>query len=337
MEPKEEFPVIDLHCDTILGLWSTDSNESLAHNSLSIDVEKMKKGGVAAQCFALFVPLGEHVPSLHAGMEPSAVLHALHDRFVAELASVKDVMRQARTADDIRRNKKEGMLSAILTVEEGEAYEGRIEALDEAASWGVRISGLIWNHENSLGYPNSPDPEVMGRPLKKKGREFVERMHEKSIIVDVSHLNDGGFDDVADICAGRPFMATHSNSRSISNVCRNLTDTQIRTIADHGGVIGLNFCAAFLEPTPEGALLSRGNFSGTSRLEDMVRHVLHIRSVAGHSVLAMGTDFDGIGGELEIPTAAGLPLLRDALSRAGMSQSELDDMWENNVLRVLGK
>ncbi|AEC02392.1 dipeptidase [Parasphaerochaeta coccoides] len=329
--------MIDLHCDTILRLWSEESSESLAVNSLSIDVRKMRKGGVTAQCFALFVPMNDHVPAIHEGLGPSEILHSLHDRFVSELDSLHGVMRQARTAADVRRNRNEGLLSAILTVEEGEAYEGRIEALDEAVSWGMRISGLIWNFENSLAYPNSPDSDIMARPLKAKGREFVERMNERHVLVDVSHLNDGGFSDVAAICATRPFVATHSNSRSISNVCRNLTDSQMRVIAEHGGVIGLNFCPAFLEPTAQGALLTRGSFSGTgtSRIEDMVRHVLHIRNVAGRSVLAMGTDFDGIGGELEIPTAAELPRLRDALSLAGMSQSELDDMWENNVLRVL--
>ncbi len=176
----------------------------------------------------------------------------------------------------------------------------------------------------------------MDLPLKAKGREAVEKMNSLGMLVDVSHLNDGGFADVAATCGkNTPFIATHSNARSITNVCRNLTDSQLHTIAEHGGLAGLNFCGAFLLPTASGAPISRGPMGAESRIEDMVRHTLHIYKIAGRQSLALGTDFDGIGGKLEVSSLAGMPRLRDALAKAGLSQSVLDDMWENNALRIL--
>ena len=314
--------LIDLHSDTIYALWDSPDKGSLVSSSLSIDRNKLYGGNVSGQCFALFVPMHEHVSEKHRGKSPWAILNELHDRFISEISSA--CIPQMKSADDL----KEGTLHAILTTEEGASIEGDISRLSILKSWGVRIFGLTWNYENELGYPNSCNPVIMAKGLKEKGIEAVEECGRLGIIVDVSHLSDGGFMDVAHYAKG-PFIATHSNARSITCVSRNLTDDELRILADKGGVTGLNFCPAFLHD--EKAIAED---EAESRIEDMVRHVMHIYKTAGADVLAIGTDFDGIGGRLEIPSPDKLYLLHEALIKAGLTESILDKMWYGNAMRI---
>ena len=314
--------LIDLHCDTIYSLWNDPGKGSLASSSLSVDRKKLIDGNVSGQCFALFVPMHDHVPEKHRGKTPWKILNELHDIFAKEIAD----------AGIQQMGKPEALLSgrphAILTTEEGASIEGDISRLSILKSWGVKIFGLTWNYENELGYPNSNDPEIMQKGLKEKGIEAVEECGRLGIIVDVSHLSDGGFMDVARYAKG-PFIATHSNARSVTGASRNLTDEELRILADNGGVSGLNLCPAFLHD--EKALTEE---EAESNIEDMVRHVIHIYRTAGEDVLAIGTDFDGIGGQLEIPSSDKLFLLRDALKKSGLTESVLDKMWYGNALRV---
>jgi membrane dipeptidase len=304
--------MIDLHCDTISQLKESDS---LYENVLSVDIRKLERNHNSTQCFALFVKKDE-VKS------PWKRLCDLHDRFALEMERNKNTIRQVRTAEEIRSNPLPG---AILTTEEGAVLEGDLSRIAILQSWGVRSFSLTWNFENELAWPNSKNPAVMAKGLKEKGIQAITELEKHHIIVDVSHLNDGGIADVLKYST-KPFWASHSDSRAVTNVSRNLTDQQLRAMADKGCVAGLNFCAPFLSDAGD----------HVSRIQDMVRHVLHIRSVAGSGILAVGTDFDGIGGTLEIPTVDKMYLLRDALSKAGLSETELDGMWGRNALRVLG-
>lgn len=337
--------MIDLHCDTVYSLWKSYSEETLVKNSLHVDVEKLEAGGVAAQCFAMFVPIQDHVPASHAGKGPWQILQELYQRFRQEVLNSNGRLRQALSVADILKNKSDGVTTAILTTEEGASIEGRLERLRQLKEMGVKIFSLTWNYENELAFPNSPDPSIMDKGLKPLGFEAVDELNRLGILTDVSHLSDGGFWDVAQRSrrSGLPFVATHSNSRAMTAETRNLSDAMLRELAECGGVAGLNLCPAFLLPTdPACGELSQAPFSNgpapasvVSRIEDMVRHVLHIRSIAGCEVLAMGTDFDGIGGTLEIDSSAKLPLLHDALHQAGMPEAELDKLWEGNALRVM--
>ena len=313
--------MIDLHSDTIYSLWR-DGHGSLISNSLSIDKDSLGRGGVTGQCFALFTPMHDLVPAAHRGESPWEILNALHERFISETEKAAiPLMRHVRDLD--------GGVHAILTTEEGGAIEGDISRLSILRGWGVRIFGLTWNWENELGYPNSRDPEAMRKGLKEKGIEAVRECGRLGMIVDVSHLSDGGFMDVARYAEG-PFIATHSNARSVTDVPRNLTDDELRMLADNGGIAGLNLCPAFLR---DGA--SADDADAVSAISDMVRHTMHIYRTAGEDALAIGTDFDGISGKLEIPSPDRLYLLRDALCRSGIAQSVLDKMWEGNAKRVL--
>lgn len=311
--------IIDLHCDTVYRLWKEKSRESLDENSFSVDAKRMKEGGVSGQCFALFTPMNASAPD--DGLDGWGRLCVLHDRFVSEIERSKLL-----SAIKGREELKEGKCSAILTIEDLGPLDGVSDRLETIASWGVAISSLTWNWENVYAHSCSNDKAIMQKGLKQKGFEALEFFKEKGIAVDVSHLSDGGFDDV--IASKCKVLATHSNSRAMTDVCRNLTDRQLKALADRGGVAGLNFCPRFLSTFKEGE-------EPVSRISDMVRHVMHIYKVAGEDILALGTDFDGIGGRLEIPSPDKLYLLWSALSDAGLPERVIDKMKGGNALALL--
>ena len=312
--------MIDFHCDTIYRLWDQNSAETLYENSFSVDIRRLNEIGAKAQCFAIFTPFDSHTEITYWDR-----MKAIHERFVLELEKAGDSVHQAFRSSDMPDDR----VSAVLTVEDLGPLEGRMDRFEEVLSWRPRIASLTWNWENEYGYPNSSDPAVMEKGLKKKGFEMLERMKEEDLICDVSHLNDGGFWDVVN--SGVKVVATHSNSRAITDCTRNLTDEMLRAIADRGGIVGLNFCPSFLFSYPEGTPKAEHY----SRICDMIAHIRHIYDVAGEDVLALGTDFDGIGGTLEIPGVESLPCLKQAMKNAGFSYSVVEKFWQKNGLRIL--
>ena len=196
---------------------------------------------------------------------------------------------------------------------------------------------LTWNFPNEIGYPGcleeTPIPEIPSLAewkvkgeypgLTGRGIEIVEKMEEEGIIVDVSHLSDAGFWDVAAITR-KPFVASHSNARSICSHKRNLSDAQIRTIGERGGVIGLNYSDDFLENDP--ANLSWDSF---------IRHIKHLINIGGEDVLALGSDFDGIETNRLLPHAGAMPRLFEAMAQNGIAPSVIDKMRGENALRVM--
>lgn len=311
--------MIDFHCDTVYKLWAEDSSETLSENSLSVDIGRLCRIGAKAQCFAVFTPYDSHteIPFWER-------MKAIHGRFVKEIENAGGMVRQAFRSSDMGAG-----VSAVLTIEDLGPLEGSAERFGEILSWRARIASLTWNWENAYAYPNSTNPEVMGMGLKEKGFEVLEMMKEHDMICDVSHLSDGGFWDV--VKSGVKVVATHSNARAVTDCSRNLTDEMLRAVADRGGIVGLNFCPSFLCSYPDGTPKAE-HFS---RVSDMLRHIRHVYNVAGEDVLALGTDFDGIGGTLEIPGVEKLPMLRDAMVDAGFASSVVDKFWEKNGLRVL--
>lgn len=301
--------IIDLHSDTIYRIWKDGGN--LIRNDYSIDKAKLEKGDVLFQCFALFVPMYENVPESKRALSPWQILSELHSVFAEKTAEAG--------IDD----------KAVLTTEEGASIEGDISRLQTLKDWGVRIFGLTWNYENELGYPNSHDKNVMGKDLKERGIEAVKECGRLGIAVDVSHLSDGGFWDVLRYAEG-PVLATHSNARSIADVPRNLSDDSLRALADKGGVAGLNLCPAFLDVS-----FSTDDSNAMSRVSDAARHVMHIWKTAGEDILALGSDFDGIEGNLEISSPDRFYLLSDELERQGMPMSIIEKLFYRNAQRVL--
>ena len=365
--------IADLHCDTIREIWLSEARgqrKSLRDSSKSgkpmhIDLSKLKKSGYLLQNFALFVDLNmpadmlkgkgidlqEMMPgkamSANSGSSTAAApvdpwfqFAEMVRVFREEMAANEDVIRQVRSWKNIEDNRKAGIISAVLTTEEGGILQGDLSRLDTLYEAGVRMMTITWNYENELGFPNRPPrgfetdfrnffrfkPEP-GRGLTELGKEAVERMEELGILPDVSHLSDEGFYDVAATVKG-PFVASHSNARAVCGCSRNLTDDMIRTIAEHGGVIGLNFCPSFLMEADKEELCY-------SSCEAMANHVKHIMQVGGKEVIALGTDFDGIAPRnLEIRDASEMQKLADHLVRAGLSVDEVEGMFYRNVMRL---
>lgn len=162
--------------------------------------------------------------------------------------------------------------------------------------------------------------------LTERGREFIAEMERLGMIVDVSHLSDKGFYDVLEYST-KPFVASHSDARSICRCVRNLSDDMIRALAERGGCMGLNYCVDFLTE-PVAGRESHGT------IEAVVRHAKHITNVGGIEVLGLGSDFDGIDTHDELQGVQSMELLWDALHKAGYSQNELEEIFTQNVLRV---
>lgn len=324
-------PYIDLHCDSLMMLLSADAARGTLNDSpyTSVDFKRMAQGGCMAQCFAIFLPPAElwQAPWFHhAPMTDEAYIAALHGELTQALALHSDVAALACSAADIRKNHAQGKLSAVLTMEDGRAVDGKLENLDRFHGLGVRALSLTWNAENCFGAPNSADPAVMARGLTPFGKEAVAYMQHIGILVDVSHLSDGGFWDVAGLCK-KPFIATHSNARALSPHPRNLTDDMLRAIGDAGGVAGLNFGPEFLNSDP-------ADRRSTAAL--IAKHARHMANAGGVGVVALGSDLDGIGGELEIGDCSKFPLLADAFQAEGFSEDEIDQIYSGNALRAMG-
>ena len=224
------------------------------------------------------------------------------------------------------------------TVEEGAVCKGRLGNLRLLYRLGVRMLTLTWNFPNELGWPNVRIPEKASgsipdfttpdreHGLTETGFDFLEEMERLGMIVDVSHLSDAGFWDVART-AKKPFVASHSNARAVCGNVRNLDDDMIRALAEKGGVTGLNFCTSFLEEEKETEKV-HGN------LEVIAAHARHIVNIGGEDCLGLGSDFDGIQTNDAIPDTSCLPSLADALEKAGFSGRQIDKIFCENVLRV---
>ena len=209
---------------------------------------------------------------------------------------------------------------------------------------------LTWNFENEIGVPNLT-MDAHGNPqfhkrndqgLTEFGIQMVQEMEHLGMVVDVSHLSDGGFWDVLRYTK-KPFVASHSNAAAECHVCRNLTDDMIRSLAERGGVMGLNYCYDFLKESKEPASLSKdpscfpdsdNHHAKAGCIEDMVRHVKHIVNVGGMEVCGLGSDFDGIDNPVEFGDASGVQQLYEALVKAGFSEDDTDKIFYRNVLRV---
>ena len=311
---------VDLHCDTLLEMYS--KNRDLAELDGHIDLAALRQGGALMQCFAAFLPTYDCAQRHGVTLPPYELFHAMADVFDRQMEKYKDEIAPARCYGDVQKNAAAGKISAMLTVEDAVLLDGKIERVDELYARGVRMTALTWNYENSLGFPNSPDGALHAKGLKPFGIAAVERMNELGMIVDVSHLSEGGFWDVSRY-SKRPFAASHSCARALCDHSRNLTDAQLKALGDAGGVCGVNFYSAFLN--------GREDYTPNA---DIVRHMQYIKDKAGIAAVALGSDFDGIDCALEMGGYAGMPSLAEAMSGA-FTDDEIDLICGINALRLL--
>lgn len=263
--------VIDLHCDTLTAFMApTRCRDTLDDPCSSFALSKVPQGVRWCQCCAIFIP---------DGLTPKEAgdYYAFHQRsFVRQMGYLSSQVLPCRTADDICRAWDCGKVAVILTVENGAALSGRLERIEQLAQDGVRMMTLTWNGENELGSGHETD-----RGLSPFGKAAVQELERRGILVDVSHLNDQGFEDLLDI-SEKPFVASHSNARSVCGHRRNLTDWQIREMVARGGLIGLNYYSPFLRS--DGC---------PADLDNLYCHVAHFLDLGAENCLALGSDFDG--------------------------------------------
>lgn len=331
----------DMHCDTISKLYTErqkkDFSNNLRRNSFQVDLEKLKKGDCLVQNFAMYV-------DKQAVESPYETAMAMIDLFEEEISRNEDLILPVHSYEQILENDRKGKMSALLTLEEGAVFDGKLERIQEFYNRGVRMTAISWNYENEISYPNLMW-EKEGVPAFRKrqergltafGMEAVKEMERLHMLIDVSHLSDGGFWDVYRHTKA-PFVASHSNAATVSGVSRNLTDDMIRALGERGGVTGLNFCAAFLSEQcafEENGMPRQDSSVCVGNLADMVRHVQHIASVGGVEVCGLGTDFDGIGNSVEFGDASGMEVLSEALHKSGFTWDEIEKVFFKNVLRV---
>ncbi|MBQ7106405.1 MAG: dipeptidase [Clostridia bacterium] len=311
--------IFDLHCDT-LSLLTQDKKYPLYENYGHVDLKRLREGNVVAQCFAIFLPQSNN--ETDTSKRNFKLLKKQYKVFKRQLQNYSGLISQAESAEQIDNNIKENKISAILTVENGDFIGNDLTRLNVIKSMGVKSLGLVWNFENSIAYPNSSGV-TNASPLKPLGKEVIEILNNLNIIPDVSHLNYGGFWDVARL-SKKPFIASHSCCDTLFHHQRNLEDSQLKAIAESGGTIGINFYTEFIKPTPSATFTS-----------DIIAQAKHIKKVAGIEAVSFGSDFDGMDSLMEFRDCAGFPLIvKDLLKE--FTYDECEKICYRNALRVLG-
>ena len=304
--------MIDLHCDTMMQLLDHPDSGDLYRNTWKIDIEKLQKAHSKIQDFALFINMGET-------NDPYGRYEEMRNLCVSQIHNYGEHIQHVLSYQDVESVYKTGKIGALMSIEEGGVLGGDLNKLKQAYQDGVRLITLTWNYPNGLGEPHCGEQH---KKLTSKGVEFVEAMQELGIIVDCSHLNDAGTEQLGDIL-DVPFIASHSNARELRSHTRNLPDNLIRLIANKGGIIGLNFAQNFLGTSP------------ISRIEDIVKHGLYFIDKGGEDVVALGTDFDGIPPDTEIADMSQMSRLYDAFKEAGLSVEQCEKLFWKNADRLL--
>lgn len=263
--------IADAHCDTVTEM--LDKNESLFRNSGHTDLVRMKAQGSFLQFFALFVD-----PKEYDGFETKRFTQSfnfLHN----QVEKYKDYISICKNYDEIQHTISTGKTAGLISIENGGVLQGDIANLAKVYEQGVRSICLTWNYANEIA--DGVKDSHIGRGLTAFGKEVVTSMNKLGMLVDVSHLSEKSFWDVMEVTR-MPIMASHSNAKTICGHPRNLTDSQIKTIKQNNGFIGINLYPNFL------------NNSGESNIDDIVRHIEYITSLIGENHIGLGGDFDGV-------------------------------------------
>ncbi|TIS81379.1 MAG: membrane dipeptidase [Mesorhizobium sp.] len=301
MTESDLIPVFDGHNDTLLRLYQ--SNEADVEKLFiegtpggHIDMPRAKKGGFAGGMFAIFPPPNE---------------------------------KTKRSAGDVREAMANGSIAAVFHIEGVEAIDPELAMLDVLHAAGLRSLGIVWSRPNAFGngvpfrFPSSPDT---GPGLTDAGKALVKACNQLRIMIDLSHLNEKGFRDVAAL-SDAPLVATHSNVHAICGHSRNLTDWQLGAIRETGGMVGLNFATGFLRED--------GRMNADTSLDIMLRHIESLLQALGEDGVGLGSDFDGAMIPAVIGDVAGLPKLLDALAARGFGRALIEKIAYRNWLRVL--
>lgn len=307
-------PLFDAHCDTITAPMFKE--QGILKNALHLDLERAGRFTPYAQFFAIWCDSkGKQTPELFENMRGHFA------RFSKEISKNADKISLCRTGADAKLASAEGKAAAFVSLEGCEQIAGDILLLRAAFSEiALRMVTLTWNYENTLSGSNAGGA---ARGLTEQGRAFVRECENLGVIVDVSHLSDPGFWDVAETLSGA-FIASHSNSRAVHPSPRNLTDAQFLELKRRGGVAGINLYAGFISPLRP------------CPLEALIAHIEHFCALGGAENIALGCDFDGCDDLPDgISGIESLPKLWEALLRLNYPEDTVRGIFYNNMMRVV--
>jgi membrane dipeptidase len=349
--PNRPMPVFDGHNDILFrilqnpaareAIWLT--GEGTGH----LDIPRMQAGGFAGGMFAIYIPSPPEpdAPDYDVLMDsppyeialPAPIPLARAQSVALAMAGYllwmerasNGAFRLCRTATEIAAARKAGVIAGVMHMEGAEAIDEDLDALHSFHAMGLRSLGPVWSRPTIFGhgvpfrFPGHPDT---GPGLTEAGKRLVRECNALKIMVDLSHINEAGFNDVAAI-TDAPLVATHSNAHAVTPSTRNLTDRQLAMIRDSGGMVGLNFATVFLREDGK-----RGTDMGWG---PVLRHLDHLITHLGEDHVGMGSDFDGAAIPDGIRDAAGLPRLIAALQAHGYDQALVQKLMWDNWLGVL--
>ena len=342
--------VFDGHNDVLLRLWHNGKKggdpvaEFIDGTSQGhIDVPRAKAGGLAGGLCAVYIPSGDlilqepdenghYVTPLAAPLQRQPSLDiAMEKLAIAYRVERAGGWKICRSTADIRKAMKEDIFAAVLHMEGCEAIDEDLDALEVFYAAGLRSLGPVWSRHNAFGhgvpfaFPMSPDSAP---GLTDAGFELVKRCNQLGILIDLAHITEKGFWDVAKT-TDQPLIASHSNAHALTPVARNLTDRQMDAVRESRGLVGLNYAVTMLRPD------ARDN--AATPLSDMIRHIDYMVERMGIDCVALGSDFDGATVPADIHDAAGNQKLVAALRDAGYAPEDIAKLCRENWLRVLGE
>lgn len=345
-------PVFDGHNDLLLRLHHAPQSRreiwSGAEGRGQLDLPRMRAGGFVGGFFAIYVPSPRDPrlpdwPTIEAMMAHppfSVPLPAPVPLQVAQpvaLSMAADLMALERTGDlaicrtvcEIHAAIAAGRIAAVMHMEGADAIDESLDALHVWHAVGLRSLGPVWSRPTIFGhgvpfrFPGDPDT---GPGLSDAGKRLVRECNQLRVMIDLSHLNEAGFNDVAAL-SDAPLVATHSNAHAVTPSTRNLSDRQLAVIAERGGMVGLNFATVFL--APDG---SRQRFKGW---DPLLRHIDHLIAHLGEDHVGLGSDFDGAEMPADLGDVAGLPRLLAVLGAHGFGQDLIEKIACKNWLALL--
>ena len=306
------FLTFDSHCDTPM-FFPQQVDFSRRDPRILVDLHKMTDGRLDAVTMVAYLPQDDASPA-------RAYADNIFNQVERIVADNPAHVALARTADDLWHNKQAGLKSIVLGIENGKALEGNLENIRHFADRGITYITLCHNGDNDI-CDSARGSQTWGG-LSPFGREVVREMNRQGLIVDLSHAAETSFYDALE-CSSTPIACSHSNCRTLCDHPRNLTDQQMRALADRGGVMQLTLYPGFL--TTE----------GDASIDDLMRHLHHAVDIMGIDHVGLGTDFDGDGGINGLADASELTLFTRRLLREGFSESDIEKIWGGNWLRLM--
>ncbi len=304
--------IVDGHCDTIQV--ALDRNVDLEEESLSFNLKQAMKKAPILQMTAAYIS-----PKYEKSFQRAC---DIINHFERQVKKYPEELLQIKNKEDILKVEQEKKIGCLLTIENGRAIEDKLENVEYFYNKGVKVMSITWNEDNLLGCGALTKQD---NGLTEFGKQYVQKLNEKKIIVDVSHSSERTFWDTMKINE-RPIVATHSCCYSLCQHPRNLKDEQIKQIARNDGIVGICYCTNFLSET------------GIAGTKEIAKHISYIASLVGVDYVGLGSDFDGLE-ENEIPTdlknIGQIDNLVQELRKIGFQKEEIEKIMGENWIRTL--